>query len=426
MSVKKFEAGKLYVSDRRSTLFKTPYYTDMPVVKDGKKFFAVERVEGGKAFCKFTRKDGLSYEVFHFDIEAGLFREATAEEIINDLPDGFLDGLPAELAEKILGRKGSGSVGDAIEAHELLRKLSAEIKANLKGCASAIIENSIANGTMAEALDVVLQPAIQKAAAEIVGTRVTVVKTDGTEKRFDTVHYAFERVLKLASVGLNVMLVGRAGTGKTALAYQVAEALELPFSSVSCTAGMGEAELRGRLLPVSGGGWEYMPSDFVRIYENGGVFLFDEIDAADSNTLLFINQALANGRFNLDIRRENTTVRRHEKFICIAAANTFGTGGTHEYAGREKLDEATLDRFRAGVVAIDYDPALETKLVHPELLGWARNTRGKLEAAMIHRPLSTRFLIDCTKAIAAEVMTVEQAIDTFQLGLSDRQKKAIN
>ena len=85
-----------------------------------------------------------------------------------------------------------------------------------------------------------------------------------------------------------------------------------------------------------------------------------------------------------------------------------------------------LDRFRAGVVAIDYDPALETKLVRPELLEWARNTRGKLEAAMIHRPLSTRFLIDCTKAIAAEVMTVEQAIDTFQLGLSDRQKKAIN
>lgn len=36
-------------------------------------------------------------------------------------------------------------------------------------------------------------------------------------------------------------------------------------------------------------------SFFVDIYENGGVFLFDEMDAVDSDTLPFVNQALANG-----------------------------------------------------------------------------------------------------------------------------------
>ena len=34
---------------------------------------------------------------------------------------------------------------------------------------------------------------------------------------------------------------------------------------------------------------------FIRIYRNGGVFLFDEVDAADGNVMVCVNAALANG-----------------------------------------------------------------------------------------------------------------------------------
>ncbi len=208
----------------------------------------------------------------------------------------------------------------------------------------------------------------------------------------------FAAVLADAADGLNISLVGAAGCGKTHFAHQIAEALGREFASISCTAGMSESEIKGWLLPIGENGkFEYLESDFVRLYENGGVFLFDEIDAADSNTLLFINQALANGGFNLPIRRGATRVKRHPDFVCIGAANTYGTGANMTYAGRERLDESTIDRFRAATYELDYDTAFEQAAVEPSLLAWGWHVRDRIKACKLSRVMSTRFLLDATK-----------------------------
>lgn len=226
----------------------------------------------------------------------------------------------------------------------------------------------------------------------------------------------FAKVLRRAAAGVNQLLVGPAGCGKTHLAAQVAQALQRPFASVSCSAGMSESALQGWLLPTGdGGSFEYVESDFVRIYENGGVFLLDEIDAADENMLLWLNQALANGRFNLPQRVGRTEVIRHPDFVCIAAANTYGKGGTAVYAGRNQLDEATIDRFRAGTLALDYDAEFEKQAVNPELLAWARQVRDCITRNQMRRVLSTRFLLDSTKLMAAGE-SLDEVKDTFFLG----------
>src|SRR5262245_10368722 len=143
----------------------------------------------------------------------------------------------------------------------------------------------------------------------------------------------------LARARRPVLLVGPAGSGKTHLAEQVAKALGLPFAFIACSAGMSEGQLLGRLVPTGEAGkFEYLISEFVRCYENGGVFLFDEIDAADSNTLLVLNSALANGRMALPNRPEKPFADRHPDFVCFAAANTFGTGADRMYVGRNQLD----------------------------------------------------------------------------------------
>jgi len=60
---------------------------------------------------------------------------------------------------------------------------------------------------------------------------------------------------------------------------------------------------------------------FVQVYENGGVFLLDEIDAADANVMVAINAALANGV----LANPNGKVHvRHDKCFILAAANTWG------------------------------------------------------------------------------------------------------
>lgn len=260
--------------------------------------------------------------------------------------------------------------------------------------------------------------------AAVPGVRIDVVRRDGST--FTAPHGArpeFARILRRAAAGLNIMLVGPAGSGKTHLAGMVAQALNRPFASLSCTAGMSESQLQGWLIPGEGGAFEYLPSDFVRMYEGGGVFLLDEVDAADSNTLLFINQALANGGFNLPIRKGATRVQRHPDFVCIAAANTFGTGATMTYSGRERLDESTLDRFRAGMVAIDYDAALEQANVDARLLEWGRKVRAGIQSARLQRVMSTRFLLDATRAIAAGE-TFDDMRETYFVGWkSDERAK---
>lgn len=215
-------------------------------------------------------------------------------------------------------------------------------------------------------------------------------------------HVAFERALQLASQRVNVMLVGPAGCGKTFLGKQVAEALDLPFSSISCSVGMSEAQLAGWLLPVGQGGrFDYVPAPFVEAYEKGGVFLLDEVDAGDANTMTFLNKALANDGFFVPQRRAKPFIKRHPNFVALAAANTFGGGADAVYVGRNQLDAATLDRFGAGTIYMDYDRDLERELIHPEVLKWGWAIREKIGKQRLRRIMSTRVMLDLTKMAEA-------------------------
>ena len=195
----------------------------------------------------------------------------------------------------------------------------------------------------------------------------------------------------------NVLLVGPMGCGKTLLAAQVAERLQLPFGVQSCSAGMSEAQLVGWLLPVGAdGAFEYLPSLFVRLYEEGGVFLLDEVDAADENTLVLINGALSGDSFYLPQRFNAPEIRRHPDFVCIAAANSLA-GGDDVYTARNRLDGSTLDRFRAGIISMDYDAVLEGQIVNQDVLRWGRKLRDWMRTQGMRRALSTRVLLRFSK-----------------------------
>jgi cobaltochelatase CobS len=272
----------------------------------------------------------------------------------------------------------------------------------------------------------IVQGEVQAALERSPVVRIEVGLPDGsTRTPKGHVREGFADILRDASVGLNILLVGPAGSGKTHLGHQVAEALGREFASVSCTTGMSESVLSGWLLPGEGGAFEYVESDFVRLYENGGVFLFDEVDAADPNTLLFINQALANGSFFVPQRKGRSKVTRHADFVCVAAANTFGNGANGTYAGRERLDEAFLDRFRAGRHFVDYDKAFERSAVSPDLLAWGWAVRKRMEELRMQRVMSTRFLLDSTKALAAG-KSVDAIKATFFLDWKADDRKKVD
>ncbi|MCH9735891.1 MAG: AAA family ATPase [Actinomycetia bacterium] len=239
-----------------------------------------------------------------------------------------------------------------------------------------------------------------------------------------TVCENFETLLQLCQERVNVLMVGPAGCGKTHVAAQISEAMDLPFASQSCSAGVSESVFTGKLLPLGDHGkFEYVESDFVRIYEQGGVFLFDEIDAADANVLVFLNQSLANGSFHCAQRIGNTLVKKHKDFIAIGAANTFGSGADSLYTGRNSLDAATLDRFRMGTIPMDYSPTVEEAIVNEEVLEYGRKMRKLISKNKLMKIISTRFLKDATAMKVGQKWSMEKIQDMY---LADWSKEEIS
>nr|BDD44600.1 hypothetical protein 7 [Flavobacteriaceae bacterium] len=220
-------------------------------------------------------------------------------------------------------------------------------------------------------------------------------------------HAQFEQLAELVGEGhRNIMMVGPSGSGKTTLAESLAKAMDLDFGFISLSAGVSEVHLFGRTLPQKDGSWAYSPSRFVEIYENGGVFLLDELDAADANVMVSVNAALANG----SLANPNGQVhKRHEKTLILAAANTWGRGSDHQYVGRNQLDASTLDRFILATLHVDYDRDLETDiakslLVAKEataLLSWVKDLREKIAKNKLRRVASTRLVVNGAAALKA-------------------------
>lgn len=240
------------------------------------------------------------------------------------------------------------------------------------------------------------------------------------------VHAIFGQVVELAAARKHIFLPGPSGSGKSHLARQVAEALELRFGSVSCSAGMSESQLLGRMVPHGEHGqFEFLGTEFLDCYENGGVFLFDEIDAADSNVLLVINSALANGHLSVPSRHDKPVAKRHPDFVCVAAANTWGRGADRQYVGRNELDESTLDRFRIGTVPMDYDEKLERQLCpDPKLYDRLRTYRKRAQENRLERIVSTRFMKEAYEMVNTYGWTYEQVDEKlFQSWRPDEVRK---
>ena len=130
------------------------------------------------------------------------------------------------------------------------------------------------------------------------------------------------------SVDVACLVVGPAGSGKTTLAEQASEALGIDFHF------SGAVLKKHEVLGYRDANGNVQRTAFRDAFENGGLFLFDEIDASSANALVCVNAALANKWCDFPDGR----IKAHPSFRIIASANTNGDGATREYAGRNQLD----------------------------------------------------------------------------------------
>ena len=234
------------------------------------------------------------------------------------------------------------------------------------------------------------------------------------KKLTNEAHELLPKLIATCKLGFNPLLVGPKGCGKTTLAAQLAEALGLRFGHIGLTAGASETWLFGRQTSQG-----FQEAQFSNFYENGGVFLLDEIDAADANLMLALNTSLANGKFYNPILSKE--IERHNDFICIAAANTFGLGGNAEYTGRNRLDGATLDRFP--IFTLDYNEKLEKQLCDNEaLFKKLVKARKELQEKNSIYTISTRQIERISRLIKAgfsEIDAINTMAASFPKGLAE-------
>jgi cobaltochelatase CobS len=152
------------------------------------------------------------------------------------------------------------------------------------------------------------------------------------------------------------MLVGPAGTGKSFIARQLSEYLEIPYGETPMSPGATRGDLLGR--HTIGG---FISAEFSMIYAGGGIFNFEEIDASDSSLLIVLNNALAGNHLYNSANGE--VFEKSPDFIAVSTANTFGLGANRDYTARERLDAATIDRWRMGRIFVDMDEKIEEKIL---------------------------------------------------------------
>lgn len=178
------------------------------------------------------------------------------------------------------------------------------------------------------------------------------VMEDRGISKSDGFHELFGYVLLLAESRQPIMLIGPFGTGKSFIARQLSEYLQLNYGETPMSPGATRGDLLGRHT-IAG----FIASEFAEIYGSGGVFNFEEIDASDPSMLVVLNNALASDRLYNSANGE--MYEKHGDFVPVSTANTYGLGANREFTARERLDAATIDRWRMGRVYVDLDESIE-------------------------------------------------------------------
>jgi hypothetical protein len=175
----------------------------------------------------------------------------------------------------------------------------------------------------------------------------------------DNRHPLYAMFNSLAKARVPIALIGPSGTGKSTLCSQWAKDHDMSFGFVPMTAGATPGWLVGAYT-LEG----YRSRSAMDCYENGGVFVFEEMDAADPNMLLVANNLIENDVFDNPVTGEQ--IKRSPNFIPVACMNTRGLGATATNTGRSRLDDATRNRFALGRIELFLDEELESFIAHSE------------------------------------------------------------
>lgn len=212
-------------------------------------------------------------------------------------------------------------------------------------------------------------------------TRVEMVYEDRSVQVEGVQHHSMPELLRLLVQGhREVYLFGPPGSGKSHAAQVAAEAFQLPYSMT------GKVESKYDLFGFVDAHGRPFRTAFRKCWEEGGVFLFDEMDRSDPSAVVALNGALANGVADFP----DGPVQRHARCYIIGGGNTTMGGADRAFNTAQQQDQSVIDRFT--FLAWGYDEAMERILAGEDQSDWVafvqrvRRAADKLRVSLLATP----------------------------------------
>lgn len=150
-------------------------------------------------------------------------------------------------------------------------------------------------------------------------------------------HKSFPKLLQYLKINRRVILTGSAGTGKSMAVKKAAELFGLGFylqtPVTMAHEYLGHKDAQG----------VFHETPTFQAYTKGGLLLWDEADAGLPDAMLAANPIFDGNGFATF--GDGKMYAQHPDFMAVFNMNTDGNGATMQYAGRNRLDGATLARF---------------------------------------------------------------------------------
>lgn len=185
---------------------------------------------------------------------------------------------------------------------------------------------------------------------------------------------------KAYSSGLFVLIIGPKGTGKTTLVRKFAARMKKPLHSVNFSLRTRESHLVGTRT-VEQGQINFAEGVLVKSMKEGSMLYLDELNAAEADVLLRLDEALDDRRQLVLKEAEGQIVRAAPGWFVIATINPLSHVGTKE------LPPQLLSRFPVRM-KLDYPPEeLELEIVKRHVNLDEQKTRDIKHAIQLARNL---------------------------------------